>query len=346
MSSAWLGVFAFVGLLLANGFFVASEFAVFSARRAQIEPRAEAGSKPAKLTIKGMENVSLILASCQLGVTISSLLILIVVEPSVHELLKDPLHLIGLSEEVEGIASFAITLVLVTFLHVLIGEMVPKNIAFSIPERAALVLVPIAYGLALFLKPVVVSLNAIANTTLRMFGVNPKNEANTAYTLDQVENIVEHSTREGVLSDETGAIGNTFEFTDKKVQDILVPIDHLITFTLEVTPREIEQAVAKHGFSRYIILDEQGEIEGYLHLKDVIDSDEEEADEPVQRKLIRTVKSIGGTVELEDALALMKRDRQHLMANFNDDGKLVGLLFLEDILEELVGEVKDATRRD
>jgi CBS domain containing-hemolysin-like protein len=229
---------------------------------------------------------------------------------------------------------------------VLIGEMVPKNIAFSIPERAALVLVPIAYGLALFLKPVVVSLNAIANTTLRMFGVNPKNEANTAYTLDQVENIVEHSTREGVLSDETGAIGNTFEFTDKKVQDILVPIDHLITFTLEVTPREIEQAVAKHGFSRYIILDEQGEIEGYLHLKDVIDSDEEEADEPVQRKLIRTVKSIGGTVELEDALALMKRDRQHLMANFNDDGKLVGLLFLEDILEELVGEVKDATRRD
>ena len=196
------------------------------------------------------------------------------------------------------------------------------------------------------MKPVVSILNGIANAVLGLFGVKAVNEANSAYTLDQVENIVEHSTREGVLIDETGAIGNTFEFTDKKVQDILVPIENLITFTLEVTPREIEQAVAKHGFSRYIILDEQGEIEGYLHLKDVIDSDEEEADEPVQRKLIRTVKSIGGTVELEDALALMKRDRQHLMANFNDEGKLVGLLFLEDILEELVGEVKDATRRD
>jgi len=346
MDSAWGGILAFVALLLANGFFVGAEFAVFSARRAQIEPRAEAGSKPAKLTIKGMENVSLILATCQLGVTISSLLILIVVEPSVHELLKAPLHLIGLSEEVEGIASFSITLVLVTFLHVLIGEMVPKNIAFSIPERAALVLVPIAYGLAIFMKPVVVSLNAIANATLRLFGVKPKNEANTAYTIDEVENIVEHSTREGVLSDATGAIGNTFEFTDKKVQDILVPVENLITFRLDVTPRDIEQAVAKHGFSRYVILDDSGEIEGYLHLKDVIDSDEEQADEPVQRKLIRTVKSIGGTVELEDALALMKRDRQHLMANFNDEGKLVGLLFLEDILEELVGEVKDATRRD
>jgi len=346
MTDPIIALLSFIGLLLASGFFVAAEFAIFSARRAQIEPRAEAGSKPAKLTIKGMENVSQIVATCQLGITISALLILTVVEPSIKDILKEPLSSLGLGKEAVYITSFLIALTVVTFLHVLIGEMVPKNIAFSIPERAALVLVPIAYGISIVMKPVVSILNGIANAVLGLFGVKAVNEANSAYTLDQVENIVEHSTREGVLIDETGAIGNTFEFTDKKVQDILVPIENLITFTLEVTPREIEQAVAKHGFSRYIILDEQGEIEGYLHLKDVIDSDEEEADEPVQRKLIRTVKSIGGTVELEDALALMKRDRQHLMANFNDEGKLVGLLFLEDILEELVGEVKDATRRD
>jgi CBS domain containing-hemolysin-like protein len=346
MTDPVVALFSFIGLLLASGFFVAAEFAIFSARRAQIEPRAEAGSKPAKLTIKGMENVSQIVATCQLGITISALLILTVVEPSIKDLLKGPLSSLGLGKEAVYATSFLIALTVVTFLHVLIGEMVPKNIAFSIPERAALVLVPIAYGISIVMKPVVGILNGIANLALRLFGVKAVNEANSAYTLDQVENIVEHSTREGVLIDETGAIGNTFEFTDKKVQDILVPIENLITFDLSVTPRDIEQAVAKHGFSRYIILDEEGEIEGYLHLKDVIDSDEEEADEPVQRKLIRTVKSIGGTVELEDALALMKRDRQHLMANFNDDGKLVGLLFLEDILEELVGEVKDATRRD
>jgi CBS domain containing-hemolysin-like protein len=202
------------------------------------------------------------------------------------------------------------------------------------------------YGLALMMKPVVFALNAIANGALRLFGVKPKNEANTAYTIEQVEDIVQHSTREGVLSDETGAITNTFEFTDKKVKDILVPVANLITFDLSVTPRDLELAVAKHGFSRYVLLDAQGDIEGYLHLKDVIDADEEEADLPVQRKLLRTVKSIGGSVELEDALAQMQRDRQHLMASYDDDGKLVGLLFLEDILEELVGEVQDATRRD
>ena len=346
MTDPIVALLSFIGLLLASGFFVAAEFAIFSARRAQIEPRAEAGSKPAKLTIKGMENVSQIVATCQLGITISALLILTVVEPSIKDLLKQPLSSLGLSKEAVYATSFLIALTVVTFLHVLIGEMVPKNIAFSIPERAALVLVPIAYGISIVMKPVVGILNGIANAVLKLFGIKPVNEANSAYTLDQVENIVEHSTREGVLVDETGAIGNAFEFTEKKVQDILVPIENLITFKLDVTPRDIEQAVAKHGFSRYIILDDAGEIEGYLHLKDVIDSDEEEADQPVQRKLLRTVKSIGGTVELEDALALMKRDRQHLMANFNDDGKLVGLLFLEDILEELVGEVKDATRRD
>jgi len=176
--------------------------------------------------------------------------------------------------------------------------------------------------------------------------VKPKNEANSAFTLEQVEDIVSHSTRAGVLSDETGAITNTFEFTDKKVKDILVPVANLITVPVDVTPRMIEQAVAKHGFSRYVVLDEEGNLEGYLHLKDVIDEREEEADEPVQRKLIRTVKSIGGGVELEDALALMQKDRQHLMASFDGEGRLLGLLFLEDILEELVGEVQDATRRE
>lgn len=346
MNSIAAGLLAFLVLLLVNGFFVAAEFAVISARRAQIEPRAKAGSRPAKITIKAMENVSLILATCQLGVTIAGLLILLVAEPSIHELLKTPLHALGLSEAIENATSFGIALIIVSFLHVLLGEMVPKNISFSIPERAALVLVPIVYGLALILKPVVYALNATANGIVRLFGVKPKNEANSAFTLEQVEDIVSHSTRAGVLSDETGAITNTFEFTDKKVKDILVPVQNLVTLATDVTPRDVEQAVAKHGFSRYVVLEADGSLEGYLHLKDVIDADEEEADEPVERKLIRTVKSIGGGVELEDALALMQKDRQHLMASFDTEGNLLGLLFLEDILEELVGEVQDATRRE
>ena len=232
-----------------------------------------------------------------------------------------------------------------SFLHVLIGEMVPKNISFSIPERAALVLVPPLYGLAIVLKPIVIALNATANGFLRLFGIKARNDANTAFTLDQVEDIVEHSTREGVLNDASGAISNTFEFTDKQVQDVLVPMHKLVTVTESVTPRELEQLVAKHGFSRYPVIAADGDVAGYLHLKDVIDADDIEADEQVERKLIRSVRSIATNVELEDALSAMQRDRQHLMVNFDDLGKPVGVLFLEDILEELVGEVQDATRR-
>jgi len=340
------GLWAFLFLLLGNGFFVASEFALISAKRAQIEPRAEAGSRPAQLTIKGMERVSLLLATAQLGVTICSLLILLIVEPSIHQLLEPVLLATGLSEAGVASVAFAITLVLVSFLHVVIGEMVPKNISFSIPERAALVLVPMLYGLAILVKPIVITLNATANGVLRLFGVRAKDEANSAYTLDQVEDIVEHSTREGVLSDASGTISNTFEFTEKKVSDVAVKLSEVIAFPESVTPREIEVAVSKVGYSRYPLTDEEGDLVGYLHLKDVLDLDLDEMDEAVPTKRIRSMISLPATMELEDALSSMRRVDAHLARVFNRGGKVVGVLFLEDILEELVGEVQDATKRD
>jgi CBS domain containing-hemolysin-like protein len=339
-----MGLIWFAVLLVANAFFVGAEFAVLSARRAQIEPRADAGSKPAKITIKAMESVSLMLATAQLGITLCSLAILLIVEPSIHDLLK-PL-MVALPYEVGYVVSFAIALVAVTFMHVVFGEMVPKNIAFSIPERAALVLAPLLYLFAQFVRPIVLTLNAIANGVLKMLKIEIRDEAFNAYTLDQVEDIVEHSTREGVLNDSSGALSNAFEFTEKKVRDISVALDNLVAFDESVTPREIEQAVAKHGFSRYPLTSENNEIVGYVHLKDVIDLRDDEVDDPIPAKRIRTLISLPASMELEDALASMKRVGAHMARSFDRSGKLVGVLFLEDILEELVGEVQDATQRD
>jgi CBS domain containing-hemolysin-like protein len=345
MSSDWAGIVWFLVLILFNGFFVGAEFAVISARRAQIEPRADAGSRPAKLTIKGMESVSLLLATAQLGVTICSLLILLIAEPSIHHLLEPLLSGFGWTEGLVSGVSFALTLILVSFLHVVVGEMVPKNISFSIPERAALILVPMLYGLAQVLRPVVWALNAIANAILRLFRVEPKDEANSSYTLDQVEDIVEHSTREGALEDFSGTLTNTFEFTEKQVHDVAVPVESLISFRETVTPREVEQAVAKYGFSRYPLTDEQDELVGYLHLKDVIDLREDEGDDSFPAKRVRTLISLPETMELEDALASMRRVHAHMAKSFDANGVVRGVLFLEDILEELVGEVNDASQR-
>lgn len=346
MTNPWVGIGWFFVLLLGNAFFVAAEFAVITARRAQIEPRAEAGSRPAKLTIKAMEKVSLMLATTQLGVTICSLLILIIAEPSVHALLEPVLLATGMSEGAVAGVAFGITLVLVSFMHVVIGEVVPKNISFSVPERAALILVPVLYGMAQVVRPIVVTLNATANGILRLFRIKPKDEANSSFTLDQVEDIVEHSTREGVLSDTSGALSNTFEFTEKKVRDVAVSIDKVVTFDESVTPREVEQAVAKYGFSRYPLMGSDAEIVGYLHLKDVIDLDADEVDDPFPSKRVRNMISLSTNMELEDALASMRRVNSHMAKVLDRGGKLRGVLFLEDILEELVGEVQDATRRD
>ena len=346
MSDDIAGLWAFALLLILNAFFVGAEFALIAAKRAQIEPRAEAGSRPAKITLKSMENVSLMLATAQLGITVCSLLILLIVEPSIHHLLEGPLTATGLSKEVASGVSFGIALAVVTFMHVVFGEMVPKNISFSIPERAALVLVPLLYGLAVLFKPIVVTLNAIANVTLKLFGVRLLDEANSAFTLDQVEDIVEHSTREGVLSDASGTLSNTFEFTEKKVRDVAVKLSEVVSFPELVTPREIEIAVSKVGFSRYPLTDEDDDLIGYLHLKDVLDLDLDEMDDPIPTKRIRSLISVPDSMELEDALASMRRVGAHLARVFNRGGKVTGVLFLEDILEELVGEVQDATKRD
>lgn len=346
MTNPWEGIGWFIFLLLGNAFFVGAEFALIAARRAQIEPRAEAGSRPAAITIKAMEQVSLMLATIQLGVTICSLLILVIVEPSIHHLLEDPLHSLGLSDATTNAVAFAITIVIVSFMHVVVGEMVPKNISFSIPERSALVLVPVLYFLAQSLRPVVWSLNVIANGILRLFRVRAVSEANSTYTLEQVEDIVEHSTREGVLNDASGTISNAFEFTEKKVVDVAVPSERVISFADSVTPREIELAVAKYGFSRYPLTDESGDFVGYLHLKDVLDLREDEVDVAIPAKRVRTLISLPASMELEDALASMRRVGAHMARSFDRRGNVKGVLFLEDILEELVGEVQDATRRN
>ena len=345
MTGGW-GIAWLVILLLINGFFVGAEFAVISARRSQIEPRAEAGGRAAKSTLYAMEHATMMLATSQLGITVCSLLILNVSEPAIHHLLEYPLALTRLPEDVIGTIAFIIALIIVSFLHVVIGEMVPKNLSFSVPDRAALILAPPLVFISMVFRPIIYALNSTANGVLRLFRVEPKNEANSAFTVDEVANIVAQSTREGVLTDNIGALNAAFEFTAKKVKDIAVGMPHLVSLSEAATPADVERAVAQNGFSRYVLVNDEGEPTGYLHLKDVLDLDEAgEFDEPVPPKRIRQLISISRGMDLEDALAAMRRSGVHLARVFDDSDQTRGVLFLEDIIEELVGEVQDATRR-
>lgn len=346
----WVGIAWLVVLLVANAFFVGAEFAVISARRSQIEPLAEKGSRSAKTALWAMEHATLMLATCQLGITICSLLILNVSEPAIHHLLAVPLEAIGLPYAVVDVTGFVIALLLVSYLHVVFGEMVPKNLAFSLPDRAVLLLAPPLVFVSRVFHPIIVALNWIANHVVRLFRVEPKDEAASTFTLDEVATIVNQSRIEGVLDDASGAVAAAVEFTDKKAKDVAVPLSELVTLPEHTTPDEIERAVARHGFSRYVIVDDEGMPLGYVHLKDVLRAAEGEDSEatvaqPIKPKRIHHMIPIGEATDLEDALALMRRSSRHLAQVRDSAGETTAVLFLEDIIEELVGEVHDATRR-
>ncbi|BDZ38711.1 hypothetical protein GCM10025863_13250 [Microbacterium suwonense] len=193
----WAGLVWLVVLLLANAFFVGGEFAVISARRSQVEPLAERGSKAATTALYAMEHATLMLATSQLGITICSLLILNVSEPAIHHLLEIPMHAVGWDPAVISVVAFVVTLALVSFLHVVFGEMVPKNLAFSIPDRAVLILAPPLVWVSRVFGPVIHALNGMANAFLRLFRVEPKNEAASTFTIEEVATIVDRSRREG-----------------------------------------------------------------------------------------------------------------------------------------------------
>ena len=345
--SATTAILVAVVLLAANAFFVGAEFALISARRSQIEPRAQEGSRMARTTLHAMENVSLVMAGAQLGITMCSLGLGAVGEPAVAHLLEPLFHDLGMPDALLHPVAFAVALTVVVYLHVVLGEMVPKNIAIAGPEQAALVLGPPMMGIVTVLRPIVVLLNAIANATLRLIRVEPKDEVSSAYTREEVAAMVEESRGEGLLRDEeydrlAGALG----FTEKTVADVLMPSAELETVRRGSTVAEVEALCASTGYSRFPVRSEQEELLGYLHIKDVLETDESLRDRVVDDKWIRPFAPVQVTDLLHDALERLQHRGAHMARVVEADGSVLGIATLEDVIEELVGEIRDAAHHD
>ncbi len=346
--STWFAVGLTFVLLALNSLFVASEFALISARRTQLEPLAQAGKRSARLALKAMENVTLAMAAAQLGITMCSLGLGAISEPAIAHLLEPAFELADVPSALVHPISFAIALTLVVFLHVVYGEMVPKNLALAAPDRASLVLGPFMLGIIALLKPIVIALNAIANGAVRMVGIEPKDEVASTFTHDEVAGLVEESRREGLLDeDEYGLVTGALDFHDATVARVLMPADTLVTIGREATPAEVEVACADTGFSRFPVVDDEGELTGYLHIKDVLSTDDAVRSAPIADKWVRPLATVGSTVGLLDALRTMQARGSH-MARVADEssGAVQGVVMLEDVLEELVGEIRDAERQE
>lgn len=329
--------------LAGNAFFVGAEFAVISARRSAIEPRAEAGDRRARTVLWAMEHVSLMLACAQLGITVCSTSLGLVAEPAIAHWIAGPLDAWGVSPRLAHPIAFVVAILLVVYLHVVLGEMVPKNLAVSGPERAVLAFGPPLVWLARVVRPVIAALNWLANHAVRLVGVEPKDEVASSFTAEEVQSIVERSAAEGLISDEQGLLSGALEFSDRTARDVMVPLAGLVGVDDGVTPDEVEHLVARTGFSRFPVR-EAGAMVGYLHVKDVLYADGVTRGQPVPRWRVRALAVVGPDDEIEDALAAMQRSGAHL-ARVDEAGEAVGVVFLEDILEELVGEVRDAMQR-
>ena len=335
----WLGV----GLLIANAFFVGAEFAVMSARRSAIEPLAEAGNKRAKTVLWAMEHVSLMLACAQLGITVCSISLGMVVEPALAHLMEPWFAAWGLPEAMRHPLAVVIALMLVVYLHVVLGEMVPKNLAVTTPDTSVLWFGPVLVFIARVLRPLIWVMDHTANLILRMFGVEPKSEIASAFTAEEVQSIVARSQQEGLLEDAQGLLTGALEFSDRTAQDVMVPKERLITLT-DPTPASVEAEVAQTGFSRFPVYGAHNIPIGYVHVKDVLYALEAERTEPLALYRLRALAVVEPDTAVEDVLATMQHSGTHLARVQSAEGYF-GVVFLEDILEELVGEVRDEMQK-
>jgi CBS domain containing-hemolysin-like protein len=330
-----------VVLLALNAFFVGAEFALISARRTKIEPLVTT-SRAARTTLRAMERVSLVMAGAQLGITACSLGLGAVGEPAVAHLLEPVFELLGMPEGLLHPVAFVIALALVVALHVVLGEMVPKNIALAGPERAALLLGPPMMLVVTILKPVVVTLNAMANGLLRLMRIEPKDEVGSSFTRTEVSAMLDESRHEGVLADDeydrlAGALG----FTEKTVEAVLLPVAELVTLPHDALLTEIETACAETGFSRFPVEGRDGDLVGYVHVKDVLELDPTD-DDRLEDKRVRSFATVRPQQRLHEAFSVLRRRGSHLGRVVDDEGELLGLITLEDVLEELVGEIRDS----
>lgn len=322
--------------LVVNAFFVGAEFAMISVRRSQIEPYADQGDRRARSVLWGLRHVSALMAAAQLGITLCTLVLGVVAEPAIAHLLAPLFDVVGMPEGLVHPASFVIALAVATYLHMLFGEMVPKNIALAEPVRTALLLGPPLAALARALRPVVFAINSLANGLLKLMRVEPKDEVAATYSDDQLARIVADSSAAGLLDDRsTERLRDALELGTRPVMDVVTPVERVVSARLGVTPEQLERLSAESGFSRFPVIDGASRILGYLHVKDALDAKPRDLPFPVQR--MRRIATVRASTPLDDVITTMSGTGTHLAAVIGEDNRLAGLVTLEDVLRELVG---------
>lgn len=330
-------------LVLANGFFVASEFSLVGVRRSRVAALAEAGNKRAILLLTLVDNLNAYISATQLGITLSSLALGWIGEPAVAHLLEIPLK--GrMSETLLHTIAFTIAFSIITFLHIVLGELAPKTLALERAEKTALAIaLPMQIFYKTFSYPIRL-LDWAGTRTVRLFGLHPSGEHASIYTEDELRQLIDASRRSGHLeAEEQKLINRILDFSDAEVREAMIPRQAVDAIPLAASLDEVKSAFRTLGYSRLPVYREKiDDIVGILFRRDLEPYLEQPSPDGFNlEKLLHPPQFIPATVRLGAALRHMQSSRTHLSIVIDEHGGLEGIVTLEDLLEEIVGEIND-----
>lgn len=347
--SIGLTILMVLALLAANAFFVAAEFALISSRRDRLDSLVSQGKKAAEKVLYATEHLSIMLAGAQFGITLCSLLLGKVAEPAIAHFIEEPFKAFGVPADLIHPISFVIALGIITWLHILFGEMVPKNIAIAGPETLAMWLTPVLIMFVKITRPLIEFMNWIARITLKAFGIEQKDELDSTVDPEQLASMISESRSEGLLdAEEHARLSKALRSEHRSIKELVIRDEDVRSLDFGrsgPTLMELEEAVRETGFSRFPVAGRDGSYLGYIHIKDILPRLADPKMDPheiIPRTALRPLVNVDADGLMDDVLDFMHHRSAH-MAQVRQRGELLGVITLEDLIEEYVGTVNDWT---
>ena len=338
-----LGLLGVVVLVATNAFFVATEFALVAVRRTQVEVWVAEGRRGARAIQTAIEHLDDAIAATQLGITLASLGLGWIGEPALAGLIRPTLLAIGVESPVLLHAlALALAFSAITFIHVVAGELAPKSVALDFPGRVALVCTRPLLVFGRVFRPILRFMNGAGNALVRAFGVKPAGQAQSVHSPDELSLLVSESRAAGVIRPYPGRIlGNVFRLGRTRVCEVMIPREGITAVPSEIDPEDLLDLLRESGFTRLPVYEGSlDHIVGILHTKDLFHLYARER-VVVMRDAIRSVTEFDPDLLIVDALRQFRRERRHLAIVRAGDGPVLGVCTLEDVLEEIVGEIED-----
>lgn len=330
---------------------MATEFAIVKVRMSKIDQLISEGKKGAISAKRVVTHLDEYLSACQLGITVTALGLGWLGEPTVEKMLHPLFAYFNLNESLTHILSFGIAFALVTFLHVVVGELAPKTVAIQMAETITLLFAPPIILFYRIMYPFIWFLNGSARVLVGIFGLKPASEHDLAHSEEELRILLSESYKSGEINkNELKYVNNIFEFDERLAKEIMVPRTEIVTISIDQTYDDIIEVIKNERYTRYPVVDgDKDHIVGFLNIKELLTSAFTECDEPKPfdiHSFINPIIQVIETIPIHDLLLKMQKERTHIAILIDEYGGTSGLVTVEDILEEIVGEIRDEFDED